>query len=120
MKQKNGDPLKDLFSLMPQERLPESFRNRMMQKIMAEAERVRKRNERWGWFALIAASLLMIGSAVGTLLYMDVPPVNLSFPDLAEWSFSLHIGVLVLILLGADYKFRQFYRKRQEKRTQKS
>ena len=45
MNQKN-DILKDLFSRMQEEELPVSFRANMMQQIMAEAERIRKRDER--------------------------------------------------------------------------
>ena len=56
MTEKN-DILKDLFSRMPEEELPASFRANAIRQIMAEAERIRKRNERWGWIAVIAASL---------------------------------------------------------------
>lgn len=43
MTEKN-DILKDLFSRMPEEELPASFRANAMRQIMAEAERIRKRN----------------------------------------------------------------------------
>ena len=66
MTEKN-DILKDLFSRMPEEELPASFRANAIRQIMAEAERIRKRNERWGWIAVIAASLLMVGIAIGIL-----------------------------------------------------
>lgn len=46
MTEKN-DILKDLFSRMPEEELPASFRANAIRQIMAEAERIRKRNERW-------------------------------------------------------------------------
>ena len=46
MTEKN-DILKDLFSRMPEEELPASFRANAMRQIMAEAERIRKRNERF-------------------------------------------------------------------------
>ena len=42
MTEKN-DILKDLFSQMPEEELPASFRANAMRQIMAEAERIRKR-----------------------------------------------------------------------------
>ena len=58
MTEKN-DILKNLFSRMPEEELPGSFRANVMQQILAEAERIHKRNERWGWIAVISASLLM-------------------------------------------------------------
>ena len=65
MTEKN-DILKDLFSRMPEEELPASFRANAIRQIMAEAERIRKRNERWGWIAVIAASLLMVGIAIAS------------------------------------------------------
>ena len=58
---------------MPEEELPASFRANVMRQIMAEAERIRKRNERWGWIAVIAASLSMIGIAIASFLYMGIP-----------------------------------------------
>ena len=75
MTEKN-DILKDLFSRMPEEELPASFRANAMRQIMAEAERIRKRNERWGWIAVIAASLLMVGIAIASFLYMNISPIS--------------------------------------------
>ena len=74
MTEKN-DILKDLFSRMPEEELPASFRANAIRQIMAEAERIRKRNERWGWIAVIAASLLMVGIAIASFLYMNISPI---------------------------------------------
>lgn len=118
MTQKN-DLLKELFSRMPEEELPVSFRDNMMQQIMAEAERVRKRNERWGWIAVIAASLLMIGIAIASFLYMGIPRISIQLPDMSTLPFYSYIGMLTLILLGADYKFRQLFKKRQMSRKEK-
>ena len=79
MTEKN-DILKDLFSRMPEEELPASFRANAMRQIMAEAERIRKRNERWGWIAVIAASLLMVGIAIASFLYMNISPISVQIP----------------------------------------
>lgn len=115
MTQKN-DILKDLFSRMPEEELPASFRANVMRQIMAEAERIHKRNERWGWVAVVAASLLMIGIAIASFLYMGIPKISVSIPDMSALPFYVYIGMLTLILLGADYKFRQIFKRRQMSR----
>ncbi len=112
MTQKN-DILKDLFSRMQEEELPVSFRANMMQQIMAEAERIRKRDERKGWIAVIATSLLMIGTAITSFLYMGIPEISVPMPNMSTLPFYAYIGMLALILLGADYKFRQIFKRRQ-------
>ena len=118
MTEKN-DILKDLFSRMPEEELPASFRANAMRQIMAEAERIRKRNERWGWIAVIAASLLMIGIAIASFLYMNIPPISVQIPNMSTLPFYAYIGMLALILLGADYKFRQLFKRRQMSQKEK-
>ncbi len=82
MTEKN-DILKDLFSRMPEEELPASFRANAIRQIMAEAERIRKRNERWGWIAVIAASLLMVGIAIASFLYMNISPISVQIPNMS-------------------------------------
>ena len=118
MTEKN-DILKDLFSHMPEEELPASFRANAMRQIMAEAERIRKRNERWGWIAVIAASLLMVGIAIASFLYMNIPPISVQIPNMSTLPFYAYIGMLALILLGADYKFRQLFKRRQMSQKEK-
>ena len=118
MTEKN-DILKDLFSRMPEEELPASFRTNVMKQIMAEAERIRKRNERWGWIAVIAASLLMVGIAIASFLYMNIPPISVQIPNMSTLPFYAYIGMLALILLGADYKFRQLFKRRQMSQKEK-
>ena len=93
MTEKN-DILKDLFSQMPEEELPASFRANAMRQIMAEAERIRKRNERWGWIAVIAASLLMVGIAIASFLYMNIPPISVQIPNMSTLPFYAYIGML--------------------------
>lgn len=114
MTEKN-DILKDLFSRMPEEELPASFRANAMRQIMAEAERIRKRNERWGWIAVIAASLLMVGIAIASFL----SPISVQIPNMSTLPFYAYIGILALILLGADYKFRQLFKRRQMSQKEK-
>ena len=116
MTEKN-DILKDLFSRMPEEELPASFRANAMRQIMAEAERIRKRNERWGWIAVIAASLLMVGIAIASFLYIS--PISVQIPNMSTLPFYAYIGILALILLGADYKFRQLFKRRQMSQKEK-
>ena len=116
MTEKN-DILKDLFSQMPEEELPASFRANAMRQIMAEAERIRK--ERWGWIAVIAASLLMVGIAIASFLYMNIPPISVQIPNMSTLPFYAYIGMLALILLGADYKLRQIFERRQTSQKEK-
>lgn len=118
MTEKN-DILKDLFSRMPEEELPASFRANVMKQIMAEAERRRKLNERWGWMAVIAASLLMIGITVASFLYMGLPKISVQIPDMSMLPFYAYIGILALILLGVDYKFRQIFERKQMSQKEK-
>ena len=115
MTEKN-DILKDLFSRMPEEELPASFRANAIRQIMAEAERIRKRNERWGWIAVIAASLLI---AIASFLYMNISPISVQIPNMSTLPFYAYIGMLALILLGADYKFRQLFKRRQMSQKEK-
>ena len=118
MTEKN-DILKDLFSRMPEEELPASFRANAIRQIMAEAERIRKRNERWGWIAVIAAALLMVGIAIASFLYMSISPISVQIPNMSTLPFYAYIGMLALILLGADYKFRQLFKRRQMSQKEK-
>lgn len=65
---KNPDILEKLFRQMPEEELPASFRLKIMQQIAGETVKARKRNERFGLVAVIAASLGMLGMAVVSIL----------------------------------------------------
>lgn len=107
--------LKELFDQLPNAEMPFDFHNRLMGKIEMEAARIRRRNEQLGWIALIVASLCMAGLAVAAFVFMGLPSITFSLPelpDLSELPFYLYIGTLVLLLLGADYKFRQWFKKR--------
>ena len=103
--------LEELFKQLPDEELPAAFRDRVMQQVYAEAKRAHQRSERWGWVAIIAASLCMIGLAVLVFLYLDLPPVRVALPESDSWLFFFYIGVLTL-LLGADHLFRQYVKRK--------
>lgn len=79
----------------------------------------RIRNERWGWIAVIAASLLMVGIAIASFLYMNISPISVQIPNMSTLPFYAYIGMLALILLGADYKFRQLFKRRQMSQKEK-
>ena len=114
---KNPDILEKLFRQMPEEELPASFRLKIMQQIAGETVKARKRNERFGLAAVIAASLGMLGMAVAAILYYIGMPETTMTPmawpkiDISAFSFYFYIGILTLILLFLDYKFRKAYRK---------
>lgn len=114
---KNPDILENLFRQMPEEELPASFRLNVMQQIAHETIKVRKRNECLGLAAVIAASLGMLGMAVAAILYYIGMPETTMTPmawpkiDISAFSFYFYIGILTLILLFLDYKFRKAYRK---------
>lgn len=107
------DLLKKLFSRMPEAELPDSFRQNVMEQIRKEAVRIQKRKERTGLATIIAASLGIIGIAVFVLIYIGMPKIEISIPSLPNLPFCLYIGAISLLLLGADYKLRQFFRKKQ-------
>lgn len=124
------DILDDLFGQIPEEPLPAGFRNNLMEQIRMEAVRAVKRKERRGLISIIAASVAIIAVAIGTLykygmlragmwlkpeatLFPDIPAID--FPSLSNYSFSLFIGVLALILLALDYYLRKIFRERRQK-----
>ncbi len=118
------DPLRKLFTQLPKEKLPESFRSTLMQQIRAEAARIKKRNERLSMAAIIGASVFMLGLGILGFLYTDItiPEIDLSIPAM-KWpkipSFTsvplyLFIGILSLLLLFGDYQMRKAYRRRHK------
>ncbi len=109
---KNDDALRNLFHRLPEEELPVSFREKMMEKVMHEAIRIKKRNERLSLLALILACLFIVALAVLSIIYMKLPKIEFSMPELTSMPFYLYIGVLALILLGGDYLFRKRYMKK--------
>lgn len=111
--QKHNDLLEDLFDRMQDETLPASFRINVMQKVMKETVRIKRRNERFGLIAVMVASLLMIGLAGASFLYLGIPQPDIPMPDMSQLPFYTYIGILTLILLGADYKIRQIFKRKQ-------
>ncbi|MDR2811275.1 MAG: hypothetical protein LBB84_12110 [Tannerellaceae bacterium] len=112
-KERENDWLKPLFSRLPEEELPASFREDLMKRIWQETAKTKKRNELMGLFSVILASLGIIALAVGALWYTgDIPRITWRMPELVTLSFYSYIGVLVLLLLGLDHLFRQAYKKR--------
>lgn len=109
--QDNKDILKNLFSNMPEETLPDSFRINVMQQVMRESVRLKKRNERWGLLAVILASLTIVSLSVIAVIYAGIPKISMPKIDLPIFNFYLFIGALTLILLLLDYKLRQLFHK---------
>lgn len=107
------DLLKDLFSHMAEEELPVSFRTNVMQQIRKEAVRMQNRRKRLEWVALIGAVSILVAFAGLVLVYAEVPKIEISMPRFSDMSFYIYIGALTLVLLGADYKLRQLFKKKQ-------
>jgi hypothetical protein len=114
MEMREKDQLKALFNQMPKEDLPPSFREKMMQKVLLEAVRIKKRNERIGFLLVVLASLFMVILAGLSFWHLDLPKAGLHIPELTTLPFYTYIGALVLLLLYADYKFRQLYRRKHQ------
>jgi hypothetical protein len=111
-KEQENDWLKPLFSRLPEEDLPASFREEMMKRIHTEAARIRKRNELIGLLTVILASLAVAALAAGAIGYTGIPHREWKMPELVCLPFYLYIGGLSLLLLGLDYLLRQTYRKK--------
>jgi hypothetical protein len=111
-KEQENDWLKPLFSRLPNEDLPDSFKEELMKRIGAEADRIRKRNELIGLLIVSLASLAIAGLAAGALLYAGVRCVRWDMPELVALPFYLYIGALTLLLLGGDHLLRRTYRKK--------
>ena len=111
--QQQPDLLEDLFKRLPEEELPASFRMNIMQQVMKEAVKAKKRSERYSLIAVILASFVMLALAVLSFIYMEIPPLTLPKLDLSAFAFYLYIGGLTLILLFADYKLRKLFHKNE-------
>lgn len=109
--------MKRLFTQLPKEKLPNSFRSTMMQQIMAEAIRIRKRNERLALAAIIAASAVMLTLGVLVFIYTDIPTPKIDWPEMPSLTSAplyLFIGALSLLLLFGDYQMRKIYKRRHK------
>lgn len=115
----NPDRLGELFSQLPEEELPASFRLDVMQQVAREAAKAQRRSERWGLAAVITASLVLLGMTAYLIHYYIGFPEdtgrNIQWPkiDSGLFSFYSYIGLLALLLLWLDYRLRKVFRKRQ-------
>jgi hypothetical protein len=109
---KEKDMLKAMFNHVPQDGPSVSFRASVMKQVFAEAVKARKRSERLALFSVIAASMVILALAIASIVYIDIHAVKILRPDLSSMPFYLYIGLLALLLLFADFKLRQNYKKR--------
>lgn len=117
-KKKDTDRLRDLFSQLPEKRLPGNFRSELMEKIRQEAVRIKKREEhkeRNGLFITIALAAFFLVTGSIALVLLELPKPEMRMPDLSTIPFFAYIGTLVLILLAADYKVRKHFYEKQDK-----
>lgn len=99
--------LKETFSRLPEERLPEGFRDKLMERIILENERAKRKEERISLIATIVASLMMIAAAILTYIYMDIDWINLPTTAPSTWRFYIYIGGITMLLLYVDYRLRR-------------
>lgn len=122
--------LDTLFGRLPAEALPDTFRSDLMQKIQAEAVRMRKRKERYTLYGAVAASVaVLLVAAVTLYLYggvqgtsgvaavmpevPEMPPIG--FPDLLAHPVLLFIGGTSCLLLAFDYALRKIFGPHRQK-----
>lgn len=105
------DPLKSLFGQLPEDELPAAFQFNVMQQIMAEAVKAKKRSERMGILAAILASLVMVALGVLVFVFIGLPKISIPRLDLSVCSFYMYVGILTLFLLFVDYKLRRVFHK---------
>lgn len=107
----NKDILKNLFDNMQEEQLPASFRMNIMERVIAESVKIKKRNERLSLVAVIIASLGIIALAVLSFIYIGLPKITIPKIDLTAFHFYSFIGILTLLLLYLDYCLRRLFHK---------
>ncbi|WP_085537518.1 hypothetical protein [Massilibacteroides vaginae] len=110
--------MKELFTRLPEKKLPDNFRADVMKTVMREAVRMKKREERFGLFITIAIATVMLALGTLALLYLKMPDLEFNIPDLSGVPFFIYIGCLVFLLLAIDYKCRKhFYEKRSKQHS---
>lgn len=101
-------------------RLPSNFTFRTMQKVEEAVRRKERKQERWMWIALVAASVcLLAGGAITLHIYWGeevmetFSSVKQSFArlDLLSSPYWM-LSVSFFILMGFDYWMRRAYYKR--------
>jgi len=110
------DYLQGLFQRLPEEPLPFEFRTQIMQQIMQETIRLKKRNQRLSWIALIFASIIILGLGALAIIYIGFPmnSFSLSMEALQTVPFYIYIAFLALLLLFADHYFRKRYKQKHD------
>lgn len=98
--------------------LPFGFDIRLMERIMLEAE---KKSRRSYYLNLCLVSFVSLAMVVGSFFLMNsylnfniiefVSGINLIPKESPILLFSVYIAVIILILLGIDYKLRQLVKK---------
>lgn len=114
------DILQELFRQLPEKPLPDDFRARVMQQVLVEKKRAKKRNEVWAWTAVIVASMAILTFGFLAFQYLGIPKFSLSLSKqaLETLPFYAYIAFLALLLLLGDFFFRKtYYRKEQETRN---
>jgi len=99
--------------------LPYGFDKRVMDKILLEAENKSHRNYYLSLGSVSFVSLIMIVGAFYSLnRYFSfnvldfISSIHIMPENSPLWTFCCFIAVIILILLGLDYKFRQFMMKK--------
>lgn len=101
-------------------RLPTNFTFRTMQKVEEAVRLKEQKQERWMWFATIAASVCLLAGGAITLHIYWGEEVMETFAGLKESFGRLDLfsspywmlSVLFFILMGFDYWMRRAYYKR--------
>ncbi|WP_280749313.1 hypothetical protein [Parabacteroides sp. PF5-9] len=106
--------MKQLFKQLPEKQLPADFRSAVMQQVMAETVRLKKRNERFGFIAVLIASVCMIALAIMALIFHGIPKISIQLPSVIYFSFYGFIGICCLFLLFLDYFFRKKFKEKQD------
>lgn len=113
---KEKDYLQGLFSQLPEAPLPTDFRLRIMEQIQEEAVRIKKRNERLSWAALIVASLTILTLGILAVIRLGLPKLSftISMEAIQTIPFYLYIAFLAFLLLSADHYFRKRYKEKHK------
>ena len=107
----NNDILKSLIRQLPDEQLPENFNEQLMQKLLVEKTQRAKRSNMITIGIITAISFVMIALLFFTIRYLEIS-INLKDLDFEMMPFYGYIGILFLLLLIADHKLRQIYKKK--------
>jgi len=120
-KMKQDNALKKVLEAREKGDLPYGFESRMMNKVMLEALRKRKRINFLAFSLVSVVSLFLIVGTIFLLKYyfqIDLStsenPIKFSPESYAIFGFYFYIAFLVLILLGMDAFFRSLKHKSEK------